>query len=169
MEDFNFKNIVPFGLLLPFILLIAFEYFLMLGLDFYNQKLNQQISNLETTLTKKEAELSQSLKDNEAFHSFSQVGNIVEILKNRKSINSVINKFNKIMPKFLILKTFEFDAEKNEININGAVSSWQDYLRFYRYLVTLPDVQLKEFPSPRLEQNLINFSMVLFLKPSFYK
>lgn len=169
MENFNLKNIIPIGLIFPFILLIGLEYFLIFGLDYYNQRLSQQISNLETTLTQKETELGQGLKTNEAFYVFSQIGNIVEILKNRKSVNLVINKFNRIMPKFLILKTFEFDAEKSEIKIQGAFQNWQDYVRFYRYLTSLPDIEIKESQPPKLEKNLINFSMVLFLKPSFYK
>lgn len=169
MENFSLKNIIPLGLLFPFILLIGLEYFLMFGLDYYNQKLSQQISNLETTLTRKETDLDQVLKTNETFYVFSQIGNIVEILKDRKSVNFVIGKFNRIMPKFLILKTFEFDAEKSEIKIKGAFQNWQDYVRFHRYLKSLSDVEIRELQAPKLEEKLINFSMVLFLKPSFYK
>lgn len=169
MENYNLTNVKPLGFLLPFILLIAFEYFLIFGLDIYNQRLAQKIANLETNLNKKEFELNQSLSNTDAFYVFSQVANIVEILKNRNSVIFIITKFNKIMPKFLILKSFEFDAEKNELKIKGAVQNWRDYIRFHHYLENLTDIELKEFHAPKLEENLINFSMVLFLKPSFYK
>ena len=169
MKNFNWKNILPWGMLMPFFLLIGFEYLVDFGLTFYNKRLNNEISLLESSLTQKEEALMQTLKTNEAFYVFSQIANIVEIVKNRASVNYVIDKFNKIMPNFLIINEFEFNAETNEIKIRGAVNSWSDYVRFHSYLTNLSDIELKSFESPKLEKNLINFSMVLLLKPSFYR
>jgi hypothetical protein len=49
----NWRNLIPWGLVAPFLIIILIEYGLGFGLDFYNQKLNQQISELETFLNKK--------------------------------------------------------------------------------------------------------------------
>jgi hypothetical protein len=91
-------------------------------------------------------------------------------LKNRKSLSFVINKFNQLMPKFLIINNFTYDGEKGEIKIDAAVSNWQDYLRFHKYVTGLQVLELKDFTPPRLEEkNLIQFSMVFLLKPNFYE
>jgi hypothetical protein len=166
----NWRNLIPIGLVAPFLIIILIEYGLGLGLDFYNQKLDQQIEGLEDLLKQKEESLKGGLKTNEAFKIFSQTVNIIEILKNRKSLSFVINKFNQLMPKFLIVKEFKYDAEKREIEINAIVSNWQDYLRFHKYVTGLKVLELKDFTPPRLEENnLIQFSMVFLLKPNFYE
>jgi sulfite reductase alpha subunit-like flavoprotein len=166
----NWKNLIPWGLVAPFIIIILIEYGLSFAINFYNQRLNQQISELEINLKQKEESTKGGLETNEAFKVFSQAVNIVEILKNRQSLSFVINKFNQLMPKFLIVKEFKFDAEKREIEINAAVSNWQDYLRFHKYVTGLQVLEIKDFTSPRLEaDNLIKFSMVFLLKPNFYE
>jgi hypothetical protein len=166
----NWKSIIPWGLVLPFLIIILIEYGLSYGLDFYIQRLNQQIPALETKIRQKEESVKGGLETNEAFKIFSQTVNIVEILKNRKSLSLVINRFNQLMPKFLIVKEFDYDADKQEINITAAVSNWQDYLRFHKYGSSLQVFELKNFTSPTIgENNLINFSMVFLLKPAFFK
>jgi predicted component of type VI protein secretion system len=112
-------------------------------LDFYSERLNQQISNLENLLEQKEESLKGNLEVNEAFRIFSQALNIVEVLKERRSLSFIINKFNQIMPKFLIIKSFAYDGEKQEVKIEASVSNWQDYLRFHKYVADLPYLELK--------------------------
>jgi hypothetical protein len=132
--------------------------------------LNQQIAELDAKIKQKEEGVKGGLETNEAFKVFSQTVDIVEILKNKQSLSFVINKFNQLMPKFLIIKEFDYDAEKQTININAAVSNWQDYLRFHKYVSSLQVFELQNLPSPTMsENNLINFSMVFLLKPDFYK
>ncbi len=167
--DFGLKHLLPWGFIFPFLLIIAFELALSYGLDFYNKSLESQINNLELTLNQKEAEISGKLSSNEAYFVFSQVANIVEILKSRPSVNFVINKFDKIMPKFVVIKSFSFDADKQEIQIEASVNNWDDYVRFHNYISHHPDLELRSFTSPKLEENLINFSMVFYLRPNFYK
>ncbi len=167
--NFDLRQFIPFGLVFPFLLIIFIELALGWGLDFYQQQLNTQINNLETQLNQKEAELSGKLSSNEAYFVFSQLVNLVEILKTKRSLNFVIDKFNQLMPKFLVIKNFDFDAEKNEISFEASVAHWNDYIRFHRYLTNHSDLELRSYTSPRLEKNQINFSMVLYLKPSFYK
>jgi hypothetical protein len=166
----SWKNIIPWGLIAPFLIIILIEYGISFGLNFYNQKLNQDISNLEAKLKQKEESLAGGLGANSAFKVFSQAVNIVEILKNKKSLSFVINKFNQLMPKFLIIREFNYDADKQEIEISAATQSWQDYLRFHKYVTSLQAVELKSLTSPKLgENNLIQFSMVFLLKPAFYQ
>ena len=166
----SWRNIIPWGLILPFLIIIIIEYGLSFGLDWYGQKLDGQINNLEAKIKQKEEALKGGLETNEAFKVFSQAVNVTEILKTRRSLSFVINKFNQIMPKFLSLQKFSYDADKNEIEISASVPSWQDYVRFHKYLTDLKDVELKFLASPKLsEKNTIDFSMVLILKPNFYQ
>jgi hypothetical protein len=96
----NWRNLIPWGLVAPFLIIILIEYGLSFGINFYNQRLNQQISELEAKIKQKEESTKGGLETNESFKVFSQVVNIVEILKNRKSLSFIINKFNQLMPKF---------------------------------------------------------------------
>jgi hypothetical protein len=165
----NWRNLIPWGLVAPFLIVILIEYGISFGMNFYSQKLNQQINELEAKLKQKEETIRGGLETNEAFKAFSQTVNIVEILKNRKSLSFVINKFNQLMPKFLMVKNFSYDGERGEIKIDAAVSNWQDYLRFHKYVSGLQVLELKNFTPPKLEENkLIQFSMVFLLKPNFY-
>jgi hypothetical protein len=166
----NWRNLIPWGLVAPFLIIILIEYGLSFGINFYNQRLNQQISELEAKIKQKEESTKGGLETNESFKVFSQVVNIVEILKNRKSLSFIINKFNQLMPKFLMIKEFHYDADRQEIKITAMVSNWQDYLRFHKYVSSLQVLEIKEMTFPKLEENnLINFSMVFLLKPGFYQ
>ncbi len=165
----DLKKIVPLGFLLPFLLIIIFELVLSYGLDFYNRRLNDQIGNLELKLKEKENQLSGNLESNDAYIVFSQLVNIVEFVKNRQSLIYVINKFNEIMPKFLIVRSFGYDDDRKEITIEASLTSWEDYARFNYYLNSLDLVEVRSFTSPIFEKDLINFSLVLYLKPGFFK
>jgi predicted component of type VI protein secretion system len=166
----SWRSLIPWGLVLPFLIIIFIEIVIGRFLDFYSERLNQQISNLENLLEQKEESLKGNLEVNEAFRVFSQALNIVEVLKERRSLSFIINKFNQTMPKFLIIKSFAYDGEKQEVKIEASVSNWQDYLRFHKYVTDLPYLELKDLTAPKLgENNLIDFSMVFLLKPNFYQ
>ncbi|GIW67148.1 MAG: hypothetical protein KatS3mg096_016 [Candidatus Parcubacteria bacterium] len=166
----NWRNIIPLGLILPFLIIIVIEYSLNFGLNWYSQKLDNKVNNLEVKIKQKEEALKGVLETNQAFKIFSQAVNITEILKTRSSLSFVINKFNQLMPKFLSLQNFRYDADKNEIAISASVPSWQDYIRFHKYIAELKDVEIQSFTPPKLsEKNTIDFSMVLILKPNFYQ
>ncbi len=169
MEGFNIKEILPIGFILPFILIILFEIIILYGLDFYNQRLSQEIAKLESDLQAKEEALTKNIEANEAYYRFSQVANIVEIVKHRKLLADIILKFNQLMPKFLVVNQFTFDAEKNEITIDASVNSFEDFARFYQYLSQLKELEIKSLQSPKLRENKVNFSLVLYLKPEFFK
>jgi len=167
----SWKSLIPWGLLAPFLIIIFIEFGLGYALNFYNQKLYQDILNLKSRIEQKEKSLEGGLGANTYFKVFSQAVNIVEILRNKKSLGVILNRFNELMPKFLIIKELSYDADKNEIEIVASTQNWQDYIRFYKYVTHLENLELKSFTSPELDENnnLINFSMVLFLKPSFYQ
>jgi hypothetical protein len=166
----NWKSTIPWGLVTPFLVIILVEYGLSFALDFYGQRLNQQISIIEAEIKKKEENLLGGLEKNEAFRVFSQSINIVEILKSKKSLSFIINKFNQLMPKFLFVKQFEYDADKQQITVVGKILGWQDFLRFYKYVNSLKELEVEEIAPPQLdENNFVNFSMVLLLKTSFFE
>jgi hypothetical protein len=165
----NIKDLLPIGLIAPFLIIIAIELIIGFGMDFYTKKLNNQIAILENEIKQKEENLMGGLNTNPSYKVFSQVVNITEILKNRKSLNFVINKFNQLMPKFLIINSFNYNTEKQEIEISVSLQNWQDYFRFYRYLKSLKELEIKSISNPQMDKNnLINFSVVLLLKPNFY-
>ena len=165
----NLKNSIPLGFALPILIIILIELGIIQGLNFYIQKLNQDIVNLENKLRQKEENIKGGLEVNEFFKVFSQAVNIIEILKNRQSLLFIINRFNELMPKFLIIKDFDYDSEKNTIEISASVNNWQDYIRFHKYITNLKVFEVRDFTSPKLdEDSLINFSMVLLLKPDFF-
>jgi len=167
----SWRNIIPLGLIAPFLIIILIEYGIGYGLNFYTQRLNQQISELEAKLKQKEEGIKGGLEANEAFKVFSQAVNIVEILKSKQSLSFVIQRFNELMPKFLTIKEFDYDADTWKIGISATVPSWQDYFRFHKYVTSLEVLELAEFTPPSLSENnnLIEFSMVFLLKPAFYQ
>jgi hypothetical protein len=74
------------------------------------------------------------------------------------------------MPKFLFVRQFEYDADKQQITVAAKILGWQDFLRFYKYVNSLKELEVEEITSPQLdENNFVNFSMVLLLKPSFFE
>jgi len=166
----NWKNIIPLGLILPFLIIIGLELLISYGLDFYNQRLGSQIDKLDLVIKQKQESLVESLETNEAFKVFSQTVNLVEVLNKQRSITFIINKFNQLMPKFITIKSFSYDAEKNTIEVSGLANNWQDYLRFYQYITNLKDLKLVAFESPILtDDNLIHFSLVFYLNPTFFQ
>lgn len=166
----SWRSIIPISLILPFIIIIGLELIISYGLDFYNQRLSNQVNNLDLSLKQKQESLIGNLEANESFKVFSQTVNLVEILKLNRQLSFIINKFNQMMPKFITIRNFNYDAEKNIIEISCLAQNWSDYVRFHRYITNLKDLELKSFKSPILDdKNLINFSMVFFLKPSFFQ
>lgn len=166
----SWRNIIPLGFILPFLIIIGFEFLISYGLDFYNQRLSSQIDNLNSVLKQKQESLAEGLEDNEAFKVFSQAVNLVELLNSNQPLSLIIAKFNQLMPRFIIIKNFNYDAEQKTIEISGLAQDWLDYIRFYHYITNLKDLELRSFKSPTLDdENFIKFSMVFFLKPSFFQ
>jgi len=166
----SWRNIIPWGFILPFLIIIGLELLISYGLDFYNQRLSSQIYNLDSVLKQKQESLAEGLETNEAFKVFSQTVNLVELLNRNQPLSLIINKFNQLMPKFVNLKSFSYNVDERTIEISAVTQSWLDYVRFHQYVTNLKDLELKSFTSPRLDdKNLVNFSMVFFLKPSFFQ
>lgn len=165
----NWRNTIPWGLFVPFLIIILLEYLFSFGLDWYNKSLANRISEKEKFIITKENELKKALENDDAFVVFSKAVNLVDILQNRPSLKFTIRKFNDLMPKFLTIRSFIYDAEKNEIEFNGSVNTWFEYMKLYNYVSNHSDWELKSFTSPQQGENFINFNMVLNLKPSFYK
>jgi hypothetical protein len=166
----SWRNIIPWGFILPFLIIIGLELLISYGLDFYNQILSNQIVNLDSVLKQKQESLAEGLETNEAFKVFSQTVNLVELLNRNQPLSLIITKFNQLMPNFVNLKSFSYDADARTIEISAATRSWLDYVRFHQYVTNLKDLGIKSFKSPSLDdKNLVNFSMVFFLKPSFFQ
>lgn len=165
------KNLIPFGFFIPFLTIILVEILVVYLLGVVETSLNNQIVAIEKTIKTKEEEVVKKLTDNESFVVFSQLVNIIEILKKRKSASVVIDKFISLMPKFLIIDSFNFDNEKQEINFSGSVSNLSDYIRLLNYLNNQSAFELKSITPPSIskESGTVSFSVVISLKPDFYK
>jgi len=165
----NLKNLIPWGLIAPFLIILLVEYGLIFFLNFYNKSLENEINKLNSSILQKQDLLQQDFLNNPIYQSFSQIVNIVEIFKKRDSLVFIINKFNQVMPKFLTLKDFSYDSEKKEIEINGLVSNWNDFNRFYKYVDNLDIFKIKEVRDLQADEKGINFNMVLILQPKFFQ
>jgi hypothetical protein len=165
----NLKNIIPWGLIAPFLIIVLVEYGLIFFLNFYNKSLENEINKLNSFILQKQDLLQQDFLNNPIYQSFSQIVNIVEIFKKRDSLVFIINKFNQVMPKFLTLKDFSYYSEKKEIEINGLVSNWNDFNRFYKYVDNLDIFKIKEVRDLQADEKGINFNMVLILQPKFFQ
>jgi len=166
----NWRNIIPLGFILPFLIVIGLELLISYGLYFYNQRLTAKINNLDSVLKQKQENLAESLETDEAFKAFSQTVNLVELLNHNQSLSLIITKFNQLMPKFIKIKNFTYNADERTIEISVVTQNWLDYVRFYKYVTNLKDLEIKSFTSPKLDdKSFINFSMVFFLKPSFFQ
>lgn len=167
----SLRESIPFGFILPFLLIIGFEYLIGFGLDYYHQKIQDQIATLESSLKVREESLQKEINDNEAYQVFSQFVNVIDLVKNRKSVYFVFQKFTPLIPKFVEIKKVEFDTDKNEIVLAGLVSNWLDYIRLHHYFSLQSDLIFKNFKSPHVdeENKKIEFEFLLQLKPSFYQ
>lgn len=154
---------------LPFLIIIALEFLISFGLDYYNKILESQILNLENNLQIKEEELLSKLNKNEAFFVFSQTAHIREIFQNRKSSLKMFENIKKLIPKFVTVNSFTYDADKREISFNFEVSNWSDYARFLKYIKSKPELTLKLVFPPQILENKIAFSVVLALKENIYQ
>jgi hypothetical protein len=164
------KDYLPIGLLLPFMMILAFEGMLIYGGGFYKQSLSNKISNLETSLNSREEENLNKLTKNETYFVFSQAVNIVEILKERKDIIKIVNRFNSLMPKFLRLDNFTFNSSLNTISFSGSVQGWDNFFKFKNYLVSENKYFSGKIESgPNYNEGTVNFSAVISLKPDFYQ
>lgn len=165
----SWRENLPLGLFMPFILIILAEVVVSYGFDYYKSGLNAKINNLESQLKIKEEGLTEKLEKTDSYFIFSQVINIVEILKNKKSPLLVINKFTPLVPNFVKVQNVAIDMEMNEITMNASVDNLISYLRVLNYFRNHPKLELKNQPSPSLTGNQVNFQMVFTLKPSFFE
>lgn len=166
----NFK-IIPIGFILPFIIFIIIEYLIIFGLNSYQQKIDAQIASLEAKIKAEEAGLPSELAKNEAYQIFSQFVNIIEILKKRKSAFFVFNKITPLIPKFVEVKKVAFDADSDELILEGSVNDWLNYIRLYHYFSSQPDLILIKFASPKFDPKTqkVDFEFTFKLKPTFYQ
>lgn len=165
----NWRENLPIGLFLPFILIIIFEFAVSYGFDYYKQNLSLKINNFENQLKQREEGLSDKLSQTDSYFIFSQVINIVEILKSRKSPVEVINKFTPLVPNFVQVSNVSVDMDNNEISFDGSVSNLISYLRVLNYFRNHQKLELKNEPSPTIDNNQVNFQMVFSLKPAFFE
>lgn len=167
----SLRNNIPVGLVLPFIIIILAEYLILFGLRYYNNRLDYQIGNLRNQLDEKEKNIKNILARNDYYLVFSQSVNMMEILrlKETKSLNFVINRFNQLMPNFIQLDRFSYDSDKNEIIISGYVDSWTNYIRFHNYVNNNPSFTINNFVANLdKEKGYIKFNMNLSLNSNFY-
>ncbi len=167
----NLKDLIPFGVLLPFLIIVGLEILGSYFLDIFNNSLNNKIFLLESQLKNKEEEIINKLKVDDSFVVFSQTVNITEILKRRNSVKKVIDRFNSLMPKFLDLSQFNYNNKQQEISFSGSVNNLENYLRFSKYLDNHPLFELKFISPPNIskESGKVDFSVTIKLKPGFYQ
>lgn len=165
----SWRENLPLGLFLPFILIIIFEFVVSYGFDYYKQNLSFKINNLETQLKTREEGLSSKLSQTDSYFIFSQVINIVEILKSKKSPVDVVNRFTPLVPNFVQVQNVSVDMDNNEISLDGSVPNLLSYLRVLNYFRNHQKLELKNQPSPNIANNQVNFQMVFSLKPAFFE
>lgn len=171
MERTKISDILPIGALMPLLVVLGIELLFSYGLAYYNNFQENQIQEKTQNLTQKENEILNKIKTNEGYFVFSQYANIAELAQRRYSVNQIIEKFNKLMPKFLIVKSFAYDDEKKEINLKLSTVNWDDYLKFIDYLEKNPNLRIIENPSPEYntQSQLIDFTLQIQLTPNFFK
>ncbi|MER3570079.1 MAG: hypothetical protein C4348_00475 [Patescibacteria group bacterium] len=171
MERTKISDILPIGALMPLLIVLGIELLFSYGLAYYNNFQENQIQEKTQNLTQKENEILNKIKTNEGYFVFSQYANIAELAQRRYSVNQIIEKFNKLMPKFLIVKSFAYDDEKKEINLKLSTVNWDDYLKFVDYLEKNPNFKIIENPSPKYntQSQLIDFTLQIQLTPNFFK
>lgn len=167
----SLRELIPVGFILPFLIIIVFEFLIGFGLSFYNNSLQNQIVSLEQSLKTREEALKGKLTDNEAYQAFSQFANLIEIIKKRKSLYIIVQKFTPLIPQFVEVKKLEFDSDKNLLVLGGLVDNWLDYVRLHYYFSRQNEVIFKSFKSPKVDEKSgkIEFEFSFQLKPNFYQ
>jgi len=171
MERFKISEIIPIGLLLPFLIILAIEFIFIYGLSFYNQNQENFLSQKKSELDRKENEILNRIKNNESYFVFSQYANVSSLAQQRISLNTILEKFNASMPKFLIIKSFSYDEENKEINLSLSFRTWDEYLKFRNYLQKTAKFKIKNETYPLIDEKSgsLNFSLILNLTPEFFK
>ncbi|MFZ8806437.1 MAG: hypothetical protein ACO2OW_02620 [Minisyncoccia bacterium] len=171
MERFKISELIPIGLLLPFLIILGIELLFVYGLSYYNQSQENFLNQKKVELDRKENEILNKIKNNEAYFVFSQYANASFLAQNKISLNTVLEKFNASMPKFLNVKNFSYDEENKEVNLNLSLRSWDEYLRFRNYLQKTAKFKIKKESYPQYDQKSGNltFNLTLTLTPEFFK
>jgi len=171
MERSTISQILPLGIILPLVILLGAEFLVSTGLRFYNNHQQNVISEKKSLLDQKENEILNKLKNNEGFFVFSQYANISELAKNRYSFNLLLERFNLLMPQFLIVKNFSYDDENKTITLKVSTLNWDDYFKFYTYLKNNDYFKIDKIDDPKLNEQTqtIDFNLTLKLKPKFFE
>ncbi len=171
MERFKISEIIPIGFLLPFLIILSIELLFIYGLSYYNQNQENFLNQKKEELDRKENEILNKIKNNEAYFVFSQYANASFLAQNKISLNTVLEKFNASMPKFLSIKNFNYDDEEKEISLNLSFETWEDYLKFRNYLQKTSKFKIKKesFPLKDEKSGNFNFNLTLILTPDFFK
>lgn len=165
----SWRENLPLGLFIPFILIILVELIVSYGFDYYKSRLSTQINNLESQLNRREEGLSDKLAKTDSYFIFSQVINIVEILKNKNSPLTVVRKFTPLVPNFVNVQSVDINMETSEITMGASVPNLISYLRVLNYFRNHPKLELKNQPAPAMSNNQVYFQMVFALKPAFFE
>ncbi|MCS7200892.1 MAG: hypothetical protein NZ822_01950 [Patescibacteria group bacterium] len=165
----NWRDVLPIGFLLPFLVIILLEVGVSYGFDYLKRNIDSKITNLESQLKTREEGLADRLEKNDAYFVFSQVINIVEIIKNRRSPLEVVNKFTPLVPTFIKVQEVRIDMDNNEIVMMASVANLVSYLRALNYFQNHPKLELKNKPSPNISNEQVTFEMVFALKPTFFE
>lgn len=166
----NIKNLVPAGFIFPFLIIFIVEYGVIYFLKIVENSFSNQITVLEDRVKSKENEVSTIMIQSDSFFVFSQVVNVIEILKQKKSVSVIIEKFISLMPNFVGLKNITIDNQNQEININGEVNNLTDYVRFANYLNNNQYFKLKSITPPQISEadNKVSFSVTIKIQPKVY-
>lgn len=167
----NIKNIIPVGLVFPFLLILLIEFGIDMGLQSYNSKLEQDKDGLIREINNIKNKSGDEINKRPEFNFFSRLINVSTLIKERKRIKDVIDSFNKMMPIFVDISNFNYDAEKQMITFQASVSNWKDYVRFYKYLYNQNKIYVDSFSLPTGDETIgkINFSVSIILNSNFFE
>jgi hypothetical protein len=165
------KDVLPIGFVLPFIVIIIVEYIVFYFLDYVENSFLEKIALLEDSIKAKENEVSALTAKSESFNVFSQFVNVIEILKQRKPIAVIIEKFNASMPSFINIENINIDNQNQIITFSGRVNNLIDYLRMLKYLKTGNEFfKLNSISHSQLSgEGPITFSATVKIQPQIYQ
>ncbi|BCX15578.1 MAG: hypothetical protein KatS3mg097_470 [Candidatus Parcubacteria bacterium] len=167
----NIKNIIPVGLVFPFLLILIIEFGIDMGLQSYNSKLENTKNSLINEIKDIKNKSGDEINKRPEFNFFSRFVNVATLIKERKRIKDVIDSFNRIMPTFVDISNFNYDAEKQQITFQASVSNWRDYVRLYKYLYSQNKIRVESFSLPTGDEatGKINFSIAIILNSNFFE
>lgn len=171
MDKTKISEIIPIGVVLPLLIILGVEFLISYGLEFYNSRQIAVIEEKKSFLTSKENEILNKLKNNEGYFLFSQYANISKLAKERFSFNLLLDKFNALMPKFLIIQNFGYDSQNNLISLDLKTKTWDDYLKLITYLKNNEYFSIEKANDPKFneKEGVVEFQLTLKLKNKFFQ